>query len=264
MNKPLLTLTLGLAAAATAQAQVIYQNDFSSAQVIIDATNGNTNYVGAGAGAHAQANINYGEWMEGQQTSRNELTYDSGNENMFYESNTVNSTFWHLVDTSATSSALNGETATLSFDVSNYINTANAVLTVSVWDGSGLTFSGLDGNTTDGFLVVRSQTAEGNIASTSNSSTSDIVLNNGTGTNAIAKKTITGAGLFTMDFTFNGATGGSALGGGYILIGLGSTSVNPGASFNIDDLAIAIPEPSSFALLAGLLGLGSVMVRRRR
>jgi hypothetical protein len=69
----------------------------------------------------------------------------------------------------------------------------------------------------------------------------------------------------TWTFTWEVAEGSSVIGedfnfGVYVRTG------GDGAAFFDDSVLtfIAVPEPSSFALLAGLLGLSSVMLRRRR
>lgn len=231
-------------------ATVVYQNDFSTAQTIISATNGNTNYAGAGPGPHSQANINYGEWMEGRASNRVQLAYDSANERLKFDFETQGRTAWHLIDLSGADSGLNGSVATISFDVVGFSNSSDSTVVARVWDGLGLSFSGTDGAGGDGFLTIRSDRLTPNVASRSVA----VTLNSGTAENSLASGNITDSGNFSMDFNLSSA-GAS---GGFVLLGIASDAVNPGASFDIDDLQVSVvPEPSTFLMAIAAIGFAS-------
>ena len=71
-------------------------------------------------------------------------------------------------------------------------------------------------------------------------------------------------GTNTQSFTFTEF--GTALDGGGIYAGLRSGDLTGGSLSGLDQwsVSVAVPEPSAYALLAGALALGSVMIRRRR
>jgi hypothetical protein len=81
----------------------------------------------------------------------------------------------------------------------------------------------------------------------------------------VAGGAVTGAGTFTVQIGTSGAVASNeAL---YLVVLANNLVTNGGntAQLFVDDITLtAIPEASSFALLAGLLALGSVMIRHRR
>ncbi|MGB0327367.1 MAG: hypothetical protein ACPGJR_07495 [Akkermansiaceae bacterium] len=237
MNKQLLMKGALLAAVALIEishAQIIYSNSFDSPQTIVSATNGNSNYIGTGPGA-PEADLEYGEWMEGRRSNRVQLSNDEANGRLLFDFKSQGRTVWHLIDLSAVNSSLNGETATLSFVVEDFVNGIGQNLVVSVWEGSGLSFSGVT-DPEDGYLLVRSDSFTPNINRSSNPNTSGLVLNPGAGEVPFAGGVIQGDGEFRLDFPLSSA--GQA--GGYLLLGIAGDVVNPGAQFAMDQLQVGV------------------------
>ncbi|WPJ95680.1 PEP-CTERM sorting domain-containing protein [Coraliomargarita algicola] len=72
---------------------------------------------------------------------------------------------------------------------------------------------------------------------------------------------ITGNGNIAFTFTYNGTDDFIGL----VFANLNAQSTGTGNTVDIDNLTVStIPEPGTYALLAGLTGLAFVMVRRRR
>jgi len=91
--------------------------------------------------------------------------------------------------------------------------------------------------------------------------------NNGTNTHATGASIIDTAVFSINDNDFGGVTGGGSIGGGAGLAGLaGSQDVNwsPNTAAISSVSFQAVPEPSSFALLAGCFGMTWLMLRRRQ
>lgn len=248
MKKRLLTTTLVGLSTVGAQAAVIYSNDFSSAQVVKSAYNGNTNYAGTGD----VADMNLGEWFEGRAGTRLQLAYDGANQDMDFAFSGVGRTGWFLIDTSSLS-AVNGA-VNLSFQVSNYAGSTNLV-TFSVWDGSGITESGRDDNLVDGYLNLK---ADAVTPTLNGSGVGGLAAING-GSSGLASNTFNTDGVHSV--TFNMTEAGEA--GDFVLVGWAADSSN--ATFDLDNLTLttaAVPEPSSIALL-GLGGLALILRRRK-
>jgi hypothetical protein len=93
------------------------------------------------------------------------------------------------------------------------------------------------------------------------SAQNDLTISLGTSTTDITIGSIVGSYTFDVDADAAGIVG-QLLGVGIKASALTTTGVNQYKIYDLD--LVAIPEPGSYALAAGLLGLGSVMVRRRQ
>jgi hypothetical protein len=93
------------------------------------------------------------------------------------------------------------------------------------------------------------------------SAQNDLTISLGTYTTDITIGNIVGSYTFDVDADAAGIVG-QLLGVGIKASALTTTGLNQYKIYDLD--LVAIPEPGSYALAAGLLGLGSVMVRRRQ
>lgn len=89
---------------------------------------------------------------------------------------------------------------------------------------------------------------------------------------AAATTTTIGGSYTTISHTFdlgptgfNHAADGGTAGGNFLYVTINWANMSSGDAIYIDNFEIApVPEPSTYALLAGLLTLGMVLIRRRR
>lgn len=155
-----------------------------------------------------------------------------------------------------------------------------------IGNGNAFDFAGLntpaDGDTTGGSVAGFFETAPvtGGTAATQRSNAQNAKNNMAAEFNNIAGVTYTAPteaapenGLSAVDaadnwttwtFTWEVAEGSSVIGKD-LYFGVYTKTGGSGSAFWDDStLTYAVPEPSTYALLAGLLGLGSVMLRRRR
>lgn len=208
--------------------EIFYHNDFSASQVVKPMYNGNVNYVGTGMAE----DLNYGEWFQGRKRTGLKISHDATNELMYFEFGGHGESGWYLIDSSMIDTSKIGEELMLSFRVTNFTGQLHTV-TLSVWDGKGLEFSG---NRNSGGHVVVKNAKDLPIVSAdrSNSPGRINVLHEGA---PIASTKLAGNGTTSIRFK------ASALGapGDFLLIGWGVTT-QPKFGFQIDNVSISLSD----------------------
>lgn len=136
-------------------------------------------------------------------------------------------------------------TYTISFDITGVVG-ANTTYNAFVYAGSGYDLSG----DTDKRINLALNTANAPISATGEGVVASLLTSRNLSTEATSAATTT----VSFDFTYDGT---SAI--AFAIGGFSNGSV-------IDNFAVTttIPEPSSYALLAGVGGLGLAALRRRR
>ncbi|MGJ8651603.1 MAG: PEP-CTERM sorting domain-containing protein [Opitutaceae bacterium] len=256
MKKLNLIIVGTLALAVGAQAQ-IYTQDFSAAITTVDAGAGSAYFGTDGTPA---SNFAVGDFVGANGDLGLAVVSEALNATGITNGSQRSRGFGVLIDTSG---AAAGD-YTVSFDVSNYLN-PNAVdgdsITLNVFEfentGTGLV-SYIDAdqafNTTD---------TDGKIFSKFDADDTFSAGNRG----VLGAGTITGDGLFELDITITmaGDTGDYLFLNWQLMSTEFETVSTAGPSFTMDNIAVtSVPEPSTYALLSGLLALSFVMVRRRK
>jgi hypothetical protein len=276
MNKNTLITTIlaaSVAAASSLSAQAVYSTDFSTGNVATQPNSGANGSLGSG-GAGFNYDGNFGTWLFSNGNGGiNEAAEGRGDGiNPTAPANAISSIGLNRPqDGAGTNGRINtvviagsdftvGQEYTVSFDViggQDRDGNAGADTTGRVWlaslsgyDNSGSNYIQIDG-TWGGFGNVANKpfTASG-AASVTWLHTDE---NQDNGQNIAGEELVgqTTANTDILTFTY---TGGD--------IGFGVATYNN--HFAIDNFAVeAVPEPSTFALLAGMAALGWVMIRRR-
>lgn len=269
MKNKLVLLPL-LAIAGTAQAQVVLIDEaFGSAPSIQDLGSVGNDYAGSDATGGSPANtftVTDGGWV----VSGLGLTasHDGTNSELdATHANNANARARSMgVFVSLDALIGDSDTFTYSFDVSNFVGgSAGDSVTFEIYEVRDL------GAADDNYLRL------------SLGDNSDLAALDTFFTQVNADDSFSGAdanpvlsGISSVGVTGNGTIGGSfdvsngyaGVENSYLFLSWTSSSAAGGLtnpSFSLDNLNVSsVPEPSVFALLSGMVALGSVMIRRRR
>lgn len=221
------TTALLVASSFSLRASVVYSTDFD---VSYSGTTGSTSFDGTTIAPESWFGSSNDVGISG-----GEMSFSNSTQNRFR-----GSVVW--LDTSTWGDA--AATVTVEFDVTSFTAGADTAIIFQAYAANDLG----DANT----VGLDLHGSYGNVGVTS------------TGTASIAQiggdQTITSAGNDqTLTFAYNGTDD-------YIALVFAQNNALSGSAFGaatLDNLSVVIPEPSAYALLAGLTGLAFVMLRRR-